>query len=202
MNSNYKEHAQFELFSSSSDSFSDSGKSPSLLKDLTLSAENSIVLCIIFAMILVLFFAFGVEKGKKLAALPIETSQQKEALDIENDIIVRPVNLKAEKSNGGQISEVNKGQENTGKNNKVKEIVPVQKNVLDDLYTIQVASFKLEKNAQREAFGLKETGHDTFVVPKGSYSIVCVGKFIRREDAEEFSGRLKHKYSDFLIRRL
>ena len=73
----------------------------------------------------------------------------------------------------------------------------------ENLFTIQVASFKLEKNAKREADRLRGRGHDdTFVVPKGSYSIVCVGKFIQRNEAKKFSSKLKKRYNDCLVRRL
>ena len=81
---------------------------------------------------------------------------------------------------------------------------PIEK--LDEqekLFTIQVASFKLKANAQREAARIKRMGHeDIFVVPKGNYSIVCVGKFAQRDEAKKFSGRLKEKYNDCLVRRL
>ena len=71
------------------------------------------------------------------------------------------------------------------------------------IFTIQVASFKLRKNAQREADHLKSIGHeDAFVIPKGSYSIVCVGKFAQKVEAKKFSSKLSNRYNDFLVRRL
>jgi len=44
--------------------------------------------------------------------------------------------------------------------------------------------------------------HKDFVLPKGSYSIVCVGKFILKNDAARYSRKLKKKYNDCLVRRL
>ncbi len=71
-------------------------------------------------------------------------------------------------------------------------------------YTIQVASFKKEKNAKIEAERLKGKGIgvDIFVLPKGEYSIVCVGRFLKKDDAKEFSVKIKDRYKDYLIRRL
>lgn len=69
-------------------------------------------------------------------------------------------------------------------------------------YTIQVASFKKEKNAKIEAERLKGIGVDIFVLPKGEYSIVCIGRFMKKDDAKEFSVKIKDRYKDYLIRRL
>lgn len=89
------------------------------------------------------------------------------------------------------------------------EVVPLtepQKSEVEKIqekqYTVQVASFKKEKYAQEEAEGLKQSGYEIFVLPKGKYSIVCVGKFAQKDQAKEISNRLRKKYKDCLIRRL
>ena len=66
MNINRKRQSQFELFPGASKNKPETGKPAYLTKDLTLSLENTIVLCIIFVMSLVLFFSFGVEKGRRV----------------------------------------------------------------------------------------------------------------------------------------
>jgi hypothetical protein len=73
----------------------------------------------------------------------------------------------------------------------------------EDLYTIQVASFKLgSKYADKEMSNLKSSGHETFILPKGNFSIVCIGKFKGKAEAQQFSKKLKSKYNDCLVRRL
>ena len=72
----------------------------------------------------------------------------------------------------------------------------------DKKYTIQVASFKTDLNANKEADSLKGKGFETSVLRKGSYSIVCVGKFQRKEEAKQFSRKLRNRYKDCLVRRL
>ena len=69
-------------------------------------------------------------------------------------------------------------------------------------YTVQVASYKGEKYAQKEASLLKQKGYDILVLPKGAFSIVCVGKFKEKEEAKNFSQKLKKQYKDCLVRSL
>ena len=59
------EHTQIELFPFlTGRAHSRIARPRYLLKDLTLSVENTIVLCIVFVMAVVLFFSFGVERGE------------------------------------------------------------------------------------------------------------------------------------------
>lgn len=200
MNISRRKQSQFELFPGSSSSGPETGKPARLTKDLTLSLENIIVLCIIFVMSLVLFFSFGVEKGKRVAkvSVDIDRTQKAEkgalksvesaAKTAQEERVVFPVDIPKDLTKDSEPGlreprEMNDEQER--------------------LFTIQVASFKLRKNARREADRLKSAGYgDAFVIPKGSYSIVCVGKFSQRGEAKDFSNRLHSRYNDCLVRRL
>lgn len=182
MNINRKGQSQFELFPGASKCGPETGKPAPLTKDLTLSLENIIVLCIIFVMSLVLFFSFGVEKGRRAVVAP-------------DGVHLAPKMKKITLDPSGS------GVKNTQKE-RVVFPVDIPKGLTEDsdatprqmqdddqerLFTIQVASFKLRKNALREADRLKSIGHeDAFVIPKGSYSIVCVGKFAQRVEAKNF----------------
>lgn len=204
MNINHRKQSQFELFPGASKYNPEAGKSSCLTKDLTLSLENIIVLCIISIMTLVLFFSFGVEKGKRAASLsdkhsevdsiqtvtknPTERPAQPVTPSLQEERVVFPVDIPREileESDSVIQSPIERTEEQ------------------ERLFTIQVASFKLEKNAKREADRLKGIGHnDAFVLPKGSHTIVCVGKFVQKNEAQKFSSRLKKRYSDCLVRRL
>jgi cell division protein FtsN len=204
MNINPKRQSQFELFPKSSKSAPETWKPSGLTKDLTLSLENIIVLCIIFVMILVLFFSFGVERGKKIALLDSTKAEVNIVRTAKEKVVPQPAEkVPQEKGEERVVFPVSVPEE------IIEESEPAIKPPLEkteeqeELFTIQVASFKLEKNARREADRLKDIGHDdTFVVPKGSYSIVCVGKFERKKEAKKFSSRLKKHYNDCLVRRL
>ena len=69
-------------------------------------------------------------------------------------------------------------------------------------YTIQVASYKDVKYAEKEAVGLKKKGYETLIMAKGDYSILCVGKFPSKDEASSFARRLKSQYKDYVVRRM
>jgi len=199
MNVKRKKQSQFELFPGTAGSNQDSGKKDRLIKDLTLSLENISVLCIIFVMVLVLFFSFGVERGKRIVAYANTPESEKSvqsgitSSDIKNE----------------QVTQMRSADKSVIPKDVVNENVvistqPLKKNEENDgVFTIQVASFRLKKNAEKEAEHLKGIGlEDAFVVSKGSYTIVCVGKFLERSDAKLYSNKLKNRYDDCLVRRL
>jgi len=200
MNISPKKQSQFELFPGASKSSLETGKPLHLTKDLTLSLENLIVLCIIFVMSLVLFFSFGVEKGKWVAN---KSNEDRLALGDEN-VTLGPAGNDAKAKQGEMVVfpvDIPEGLIE-GSDPDVGEPLRIN-DEQEGLFTIQVASFKLRKNAQREVDHLRGNGHeDAFVLPKGSYTIVCVGKFSQRAEAKKFSSRLPSRYNDSLIRRL
>lgn len=195
------EHSQFELFPQSSQNTSGPRGAAFTLRDLTISVENIIVVCIFFIMAVVLFFSLGVERGKRLAekAGPVE----QETLVIE----ASPENPDVTVQKTEPAAASRQARETTKSSPEVQqqEFIPVPndlKEAIDNQYTIQVASFKQEKYAQEEASNLQKNGFESFVLLKGSHTIVCVGKFEEMGQAKKFSSRLKNKYKDCLVRRL
>ncbi len=211
MSIKHKNHAQFELFPETAPKFKKIKKERYLLKDLTLSVENIIVLSIVSVMMLVVFFSYGVERGKKTIA--VKDSGGSGSVEIVSKIQVRDGGVPSESffRNPGiqeNVLDIGIKRKSTGelKSTESSDIFlkkkPLsEKKIVEDGFTIQVASFKLEKNAEKEALRLKGKGHNTFVLPKGSYSIVCVGKFAEKIQAQEFSNQLKDRYRDLLVRR-
>ena len=204
MNMGSKRQSQFELFPGASGNTPQTGRPASLTKDLTLPLENIIVLCIVVVMALVFFFSCGVERGKKLASwsgsrdkvraikssntAPLERVSESVPQKEQGEQVVYPVVVPRELTDESAPSV----QPPLEKNKEQKQV-----------FTIQVASFKLEKNAQKEADYLRGIGHgEAFVLPKGSYSIVCVGKFMQMNEAKRYTGKLKKEYNDCLVRRL
>ena len=200
MNISRKKQSQFELFPGASKSSPETGRPSHLTKDLTLSMENIIVLCIVFVMSLVLFFSFGVEKGKWAA----DTSNDDRLVQSNEKVASDPVGTDVNAQQGERVVfpvDIPEGLIE-GSDPAVGEPLRID-DEQENLFTIQVASFKLRKNAQREADRLRDNGHeDAFVLPKGSYTIVCVGKFSQRAEAKKFSSRLPSRYNDSLVRRL
>ena len=195
MFTDYKQQTQFELFPKAvSDEPRSKFKLP--LKDLTLSPERIIVISIFGMMALLFAFALGLEKGKKTAALSF--GQEKQSIAAQSRDVPGKVPLEQKiqtKPLPAPSSEIgtNKGPLNS---------IALQPSAVKAQYTIQVASFKSSKNAYDEAKILQQKGYQIFVLPKGSYSIVCVGKFFEEMEAKQFVNKLKNRYKDCVIRRL
>ena len=178
MNINYKQ-SQFELFPGAPGSSADASRPRYLFAHLTLSLENTVVLAIMMVMTVVFAFSLGVEKGKKSnppSITPINLVRQQRSFPKESDVSFPERKIVA----GGLASE----------------------KTLNFSYTIQVASFKDEAYAQKEASALKRKGLDAFVAEKGDYRIVCVGKFRNKDQTNLLVPKLKRKYTDCLVRRL
>ncbi len=215
----HPQFAQFELFPGSTARPLIPAKPRYLLKDLTLSVENIIVLCILCMMSLILFFSFGVEKGKRIG-LGTLTKGVQEPLTVgssitavaapgqekKEDVTVSVPGRKAVDSQPAPriappSSTMAADSSLSQTQDQGSEFSPLLQDVGKN-FTIQVASFKREENARKEAMRLKERGYDIFVLPSGSHSVVCVGKFVQKDAAKQFLNKLKNKYNDCLVRRL
>jgi hypothetical protein len=73
---------------------------------------------------------------------------------------------------------------------------------LQNYYTIQIASYRTNSSAQKEAEGLRKKGFSAAIIAKGDYNIVCVGNFPDREKARPSLSELKKRYDDCFIRRI
>ncbi len=200
MADNHEKQSQFELFPNNHQHISEeSRKSVALLKDLTLSQENIIVLCIVLLMVCIVFFSYGVERGKRVVQADDSVVQGQNNIEESIIVITESVLKDAELD----VKEIEITQEELITIEEEILDIPAERNEpLDNFYTVQIASFKLERNAQKEAEKAAGYNHKSFVVAKGSHSIVCVGKFIQREQAKAFSRKIKKKYGDCLVRRL
>ncbi len=187
-------------------------------RSLTVPVENLFVLTVVVIMSLVTAFSIGVESGKRLIV---------KEKDLRRSVFQRPGNLPDQKTAGkagsaGSVDmpkeqriptagrapekareamEDDPGQDIRFDEQPVLAVVPTG----EKAFTVQVASYKKEKYAQQEAMGLKDKGykgHEIFVLPKGNYSILCVGKFDQHDQAKVFSEKLRKKYKDCLVRRL
>ena len=216
MNINFKQ-TQFELFPASAGPDTHRAYKPRyLFSNLTLSLENLVIVGIFVLMGGVVSFSLGVEKGKRLSRLNVETqgSHAVAAAVLETGLNSRDA---AKTTNGLSSSSLKSGvkTQETPKKTTTKIINPAptppsrtqepadaSPEILNEGYTIQVASFKSLKYAQQEAADLKKRGYDIIVLPKKGYSIVCVGKFSHKDEAKVLISRLKKTYKDCLIRRL
>lgn len=179
-----KRQVQKELF----DEFTPSQKrrqprnafNPKPKKVFTLFFEHLVLVSIGVIMIAVVAFSLGVEKGKRIA--------KKEGYDIS--VSVNGVN---EKASSKEVEHVEAAP---------VEVIEKPQVQLPERYTIQVASFVKKEIADKEASLLKAQGFDGFVLEKGKYSILCIGRFASRDNASKEQKLLRKKYSDCLIRKI
>lgn len=211
MDINYKQD-QFELFPGATPGSSGPQPQPRLMfSSLTLSGENIIVLTVIVFLAIIVSFSFGVEKGKHVAMQTgIMTPQkivQNTPVVSKETLVQSPVTLPkpqtiVQPAPKAPVKQIQTATVTAKANLPVpKAMVPAVQTPAN-FYTVQVASFKKQEFADQEAQGLKKKGYETFVVAKGQHLILCAGRFSTQDAAKVFSGKLKSKYKDCLVRRM
>ena len=217
MNLNYKQ-SQFELFPGAGDNATKVNRSAILFSSITLSLENIVVVSIVMVMAVVLSFSIGVERGKKIifsnnlaTTSPSSMETAGATTSVKNNSIgssgATTKSITTPKPSAVPSSSritavdivknetIQKATEKIVALPKLQEASPLP-------YTIQVASFARGEYAKKEAMALSKKGFDNFVVSKGKYSIVCVGKFLKKDEAGVTLTRLQKTYKDCMIRRL
>ena len=190
MNINYKQ-SQFELFPATTGGSSDIAKPRYLFANLTLSIENVVVIGIITLMTMVFAFSLGVEKGKKVKNFSSSLQQ------------LPPAAAKGAAVAGTLPAPEKAAASSPSVKTPTASTTPTQINQAkkSQPYTIQVASFKDDQYAKKEAGVLKNKNLDSFVLTKGNFFIVCIGKFSKKEEANGLLSKLKRTYNDCLVRR-
>lgn len=174
---------QLELFSQAKDESAPNGGAHRPFLTYISKYEKSLLIIIGFVIIGIASFTLGVEKGKRLTMVRMGSRL---------DIAVKPTPALPVSTPKQQV-------------NKEAQYQPVKEQSLTEYmqgYTIQVASFTKRVNAQKEADILKNKGLSASVLSKGKFSIVCVGKFSKQEEAQTLLTKLKKQYQDCRIRRL
>ncbi len=196
MRLDYKQ-SQFELFPDTNDRNDRVHKGAFSISSLTLSVEHIIILGILVLMAMILMYASGVEKGKRLTNAASEPSPA--VVVPENDILAAPASASVPVQTPAVEEELRPVPLRPAK--EQEEIADPAPEKFDETYTVQVASFKSEKYAYKEVSNIGDIGYETFVMPKGRYSIVCVGKFAERHKAKMLLSKMKKRYKDCLVRR-
>ena len=221
MKINYHRQTQFELFPGTPQHPVKRSKTTFLKTRLSLSLENIGILGVLMVISMVASFSIGVERGKRVAR-PVSAAVNRSAAVrvavpevIGTPDVYQPARVQVKPRTEGtrqkrqerpQLEITRASMPLAGVvTGLVKDSVDHLNSPADEkakMYTIQVASFQSDKYAQKEAKRLKKKGYDIFVIPKGEYSIVCVGRFSQRREAKAFSSKLRKKYKDCIIRSL
>ena len=192
-------HNQFELFPSGKKQEYHPNISYLQPRTVRLQTEHIVGICIFLIVSNVLCFCLGVRQGQ---GGPLEVPEDPKIVAdnmAEDAIIVSSVPEKTEVFELPE--EMAAVPEPEPERVEVMQITVPEEVVEDRQYTIQVASFKKDTSAQKEASWLKNKGYETFVLRKGDYAIVTVGQFRQVQDAKAYSQRLSERYKDCLVRR-
>ncbi len=211
MNINYKQ-PQFELFPANSATLEDINKPRFLLANLTLSLETLVILSILVIMVGLFSFAVGVERGKQMVAQALD-EKVNVAWNVSSHNITAATNLTVIKpiGNAGFITKTSVAQIKPAIVPMLKPVArPVQKALslptvktvpVGGNLTVQVATYKNESFAQKEAMDLKAKGYPTFLIKKGNFWLVCAGHFASLDQANTYLKRLQAKYRGSQVRR-
>ncbi len=201
------QESQFELFNSKPPSYGPTERLPFVKPNLVLTFDHTIILSIILLLLMVFSFSLGVERGKRVASAPqAQFHQDRKATATRTQSAARPA-AGTQKLTSEQSAQQHKTNDAVGPAPAVAPAIappaaPAAPSPDQDMYTVQVASFKQEKHALQEAMNLKQKGYEIYVLPKGQHSIVCVGKFIQKKEAAAMSAKLRKYYKDCLVRNL
>lgn len=192
-----KGHTQLDLFSQAKGMASLMPQARHSFLGLIWNHEKAILLIVGFIITAIVSFALGIERGKKISALQGRPSgfmaSGESAIRQASKPLPAPAAIKPEqpskpapavKEEEAVVAPALAARESAGS------------------YTIQVASFKKETSAQKEIATLKKKGLVASALSKGKYLIVCVGNFIKKDEARSLLPKLKKRYQDCFIRRL
>ncbi len=209
MNWEKEKPLQFELFPGVSASSVFDGRFRFSLANWTLTLEHGIIGLVFLIMVMVILFSLGVERGRHVAPVEIkETAVLTQAQKGSATLAAGPASLKRAQTVASAVLAKTIAGPAVAKSSQVAKdaAAPLastdSKKLVDKGYTIQVASYKQESYAQKEVGVLQKKGYEAFVLAKGSFSIVCVGQFAQKDEAQKISKKLKSVYKDNLIRSL
>ncbi|PIP19833.1 MAG: hypothetical protein COT38_04380 [Candidatus Omnitrophica bacterium CG08_land_8_20_14_0_20_41_16] len=191
--------------------------------------EKTILIIIALLITGIISFSLGVEKGKRMSVNPVRNTTQTSLNTIASNGVNQPAlaNLKGKSpvghpAIGGAIAKPTNQKAVVwppiAKPTNQKAVVwpPIAKPIKkveppkqppvvltqQGPYTIQVASFKTNLYAQKEAELLKQRGFKALTLKRGKYIILCVGNFPNKETARPLLSELSKYYKSCYIRRL
>ena len=164
------------------------------------TAEKLVFVSIGIIMLMVVFFAIGVEKGKsqiQKAAVPL-VPEEASVSQAPVKTITEPIK---------QIKTSTASTNVTSKTAPVKAAPETQKAqgqsaqpAGDRPYIIVAATFSRQDFAAKEANLLKASGLDAFVLKSEPYYLACVGSFVNKDSAKNILSKVRQLHRDAYVR--
>lgn len=175
---------------------------------LSLRFDQVLLWAILWIILSVFVFAFGVEKGKAYAIEALKVERDK------RDVIVRELNDKLDqyrkhyqyaqsqksavivRENGSEGEPIKATSKTAAIEQTATVIAEVQeknelKNLPEGKYTIQLVTYKTQSQASQQLNKLKDKGFRGFTIPSGSFIQVCVNAFNDRNEAKRMLKELR-----------
>ncbi len=150
--------------------------------------EKTIMTVIGIVIIGIIAFSAGVERGKRLSvAVRARETPPVPVSEVKKTVVTVPAPLVAAPREAVK---------------QPQKSAPPLKFLEKQGYVIQLASFKNRSLADKEAKELKKLGFSPVILPKGNYSILCVGNIGDKQAATTLLSQLRKRYTDCYIRRL
>ena len=158
---------------------------------ISLSAEKLVFISIGIIMLLVIFFALGVERGKVIAAGSMETTHATAQVSTLN------VSGNAPAQQAAPVKTVN-----AATNIIPKEKAPAAQYPADKSkpYTIVAAAYSKEDSASKEVIKLKGSGLEAFLIKSDPYYLACVGSFANKDSAKTVLSKVRQAHKDAYVR--
>ena len=197
-----------------------SGRNPLHLKKIR-GYQKFVYTFVAFIFVSLVSFSFGVEKGRKQIAgiMPMGMDpaslpkvEPASSLAVETGplpskqgpvLLVNRNTAFPQGTDGSTTLTTRKSASLDKKTEKVNlQAKPDSKELVQKNYTIQVASISNAKYVSKELSKLRNKGYTAFSLTKGKYTVICVGRFNARKDAQINLVKMKNSYPDCQIRKL
>lgn len=154
---------------------------------ITLTAEKIVFISIGIIMLMVVFFALGVEKGKSFANAQASAPQaQPKTLAITTEQIKAATASTNISPKSGTLVEPKRAR--------------LEPDVKDKPYTIVAAAFSRQDFASKEVARLNASGLEAFVYHSDPYYLACVGSFASKDSALKLLGKVRQIHRDAYVR--
>ncbi len=167
------------------------------------SPDKLILTAIFFIVCIIISYSIGVETGKRLKTKEIQANPGQ--IDTKIEIAEIPEKLLEEES---AIQKKEKGQslkspdkdKNTRNQDTIAEPEPTQET--KPFYSVQIATYSNKGFAERKKNQLNSQGLKSFLLQKGEYEVLYIGRFTNKSEAKKAASRLKKTYSDCLVKKI
>ncbi|MBI4372976.1 MAG: SPOR domain-containing protein [Candidatus Omnitrophica bacterium] len=174
---------------------------------IVMSLDKLLLVSIALAVTFILTYSFGVEQGKRTMEKQIQAF-----VPVHSDIVSTNEELTEPSQPPSGETVLLLGEENTqneptvlpevDKAEGTKSSLPIVDLTKPGKFTVQLVTYNNPKQASDEVRRLAAKGHDSFVIPSGSYFQVCANYFENQSKAQNLLKQFRQsgRYPDAYVR--